>query len=166
MMKIAKYKVMTVFSVTVFIFSLFITNLFVAAQEGFKGEKKLEAMEKTTPLPSEVIVLPNIEYKAEDLRDPFQNPNIAEGKKPTEESEVSETKEITPPSLTVQGLIWGGNFPQAIINNKVVKVGDIIEGVRIISIDKEGITVFFKEREYKLPPPAKGATSSKKPQGG
>ncbi len=165
MMKIAKYKVITVFSVIVFIFSLFITNLF-AAQEGFKGGKELETMEKTEPLPSEVIVSPNVEYKAEDLRDPFQNPNIAEGKEPAEESEVSETKEIIPLSLTVQGLIWGGSFPQAIINNKVVKVGDIIEGARIISIDKEGITVFFEERQYNLSPPAKGATSSGKPQGG
>jgi len=86
-----------------------------------------------------------IEYKSEDLRDPFQEEKI----EIKEEPEVQiETKPL--PSLQIQGIVWGGGFPQAIINNKVVKVGDTIEGVRITDINKSGVTVFFGNRQYNL----------------
>jgi hypothetical protein len=54
----------------------------------------------------------------------------------------------------VQGVIWGTELPQAIINNKVVKVGDTIEEVRILDIQKGGITVFYKSRNYTISSPA------------
>lgn len=102
---------------------------------------------------SEVTTRPNLEYKADGLRDPFEG-YIAK----KEERKVSEvpTQEVSvsPPTLTVQGIIWGGLFPQAIINNKVVKVGDTIEGAQIMDIKKEGIVVSFKNRQYNLSSPA------------
>ena len=51
-------------------------------------------------------------------------------------------------------MIWGGSFSQAIINNKVLKIGEIIDGVRITEISKNGIVVLFDNQLYKLASPA------------
>jgi hypothetical protein len=55
-----------------------------------------------------------------------------------------------------------------IINNKVLKIGDIIEGARISSINKEGVILFYGNREYSLSSPAAASNSDikEKSQGG
>lgn len=137
----------------ILIFSAILADLFVVPAV-FPAEK--------TPVP-EHIARPDVVYKAEGLRDPFQNP-LTEASKPAAKPEGAAVAERhAPPSLSVQGLIWGGNIPQAIVNNKVVKVGDAIDGARVISIDKNGITVLFEETEYKFSPQTAGAKSSKNP---
>jgi len=65
----------------------------------------------------------------------------------------------------VQGVIWGGSLSQAIINNKVVTIGDDIEGAKIIYIDRQGITVIFEGKQYRLLSPGVGDTSGEA-QGG
>ena len=45
------------------------------------------------------------------------------------------------PKLTIEGMIWNTNMPQAIVNGQVVRIDDTIEGVRIVKIEKQGITV-------------------------
>ena len=103
----------------------------------------------------EVSSRPNIEYKAQDLKDPFQPPR--EEKKPEEEPEAEIMPEVIPeiplPFLEIKGLVWGGNLPQAIINKKIVKIGDIIEGAQVIDINKAGVIISFNKREYNLPSP-------------
>jgi len=141
-----------------YISSLFITNVF-AIESQFQSVEKL--VEKDTTAPAETIVRPKQEYKAEGLRDPFQSPIVDESIK-AEGTQGSKTKEIPAPALTIQGIIWGGNINQAIINNELVKTGDTIKGARIVSIDKHGVTVFFEGREYKLLLPIGRSTSEKK----
>jgi len=89
-----------------------------------------------------VIARPVVEYKSGALRDPFQSVVTSEEKKVTLEGKV----DLMQPgsdlgNLKVQGIIWGGRIPQAIINDKVLTVGDTIEGAEILSIDKKGITL-------------------------
>jgi hypothetical protein len=45
------------------------------------------------------------------------------------------------PELTIEGIIWNTYMPQAIVNGQVVKIGDVIKGVTIVNIEKEGITI-------------------------
>jgi len=158
MMKRAKFIATTSFFTLVFISSLFIGNIF-ATQAQWEEIKKLEDAGKTVP--QEVIVRPKVEYKAEGLRDPFQAP-IIEQVIQGEKVQVPDTGTL-PLSLAVQGIIWGGRFPQAIINNKVVKVKDTIEGALIVAIDKDSITVLFQGRQYNLAPPRVESGSYKKP---
>ncbi len=89
-----------------------------------------------------VIARPVVEYKSGQLRDPFQSVIITEEKKAMPEKRM----DLMQPgsnlgNLKVQGIIWGGRIPQAIINDKVLTVGDTIEGAEILSIDKKGITL-------------------------
>lgn len=138
----------------IFIFSVILADLFIVAA-AFSAEKA----------PAEQIARPNLKYKSEGLKDPFQNPLKEVATKPAKGPEASgaEVIKAAPASLTVQGLIWGGELPQAIVNGTVVKVGDTIGGARIISIDKNGVTVLFEEREYRFSPSTIKAKSSKNP---
>lgn len=105
------------------------------------------------------------EYKAEGLRDPFREEKIETKVKeePQEEIEV-----VSLPNIAIQGIVWGGVFPQAIINNKVVKIGDTIGETKIIDIGKSGIIVLQENKKYKLAAPSVAQIESlgKKKEGG
>jgi len=105
--------------------------------------KPVEAQEATAPEGHKETS--KIEYKSEDLKDPFKEEKIEIKEEPQVEI---ETKPL--PALQIQGIVWGGSLLQAIINNKVVRVGDTIEEVRITDINKNGVTVFFENRQYNL----------------
>lgn len=93
-----------------------------------------------------------VEYAAEGFRDPFQKELKETRGSVSEEQKLGEEQPL--PSLAVQAMVWGGDLPQAIINNKVVKEGDIIEGVKIVKIEKSGVTILHRERQYQLSSPA------------
>lgn len=111
-----------------------------------------------------VILRPVIEYSSGDLRDPFGDlfQLAAEREKKEKEMQsIQSPQETTEPEkplpsldkFQVQGVVWGGKFPQAIINNKILGVGDSIEGVEIVSIEKKGITLNFAGRMATLATP-------------
>lgn len=154
-----KLKGIIIFYITVFVFNLFSLDLFTV----------LAAYEKTNEmgkvLPEECIERPYIQYNGENFRDPFQSSitkeeEISSAVSPETSEKTAIISESSLPPLTVQGIVWGGTFPQAIINNKVVKIGDTIktaiesEEISIIGIDKDGITVSFQNIQYKLSSPA------------
>ncbi len=56
------------------------------------------------------------------------------------------------PELTITGLIWNSDRPQAIINAEVVGIGDIVSEVEIISINKKGVAVSFDGRTITISP--------------
>jgi len=107
---------------------------------------EIRAMPEVTP---ENPLIPNIEYKAGELRDPFWSPQ--KEKRIKERLPQKQVQEKPLPALKVKGIVWGGEFPQAIINNKVVKIGDTVDGVQIVGINKFGVTVSFENRQYNLP---------------
>ena len=123
--------------------------------------KELEKQMITRP-PSVVITRVNVQYNSDNFRSPFEGF--------TGEA-VAKPQEVALPNIAVQGVITGGTFPQAIINDKVVKVGDTItEGIKIVNIEKDGVTIFYGERQVKLAAPGVAAIpkkkSEEKPQGG
>jgi len=92
-----------------------------------------------------------VRYTGQGLRDPFRSPfemefviEIEEPVKPAVEADLSHLK--------VQGMVWGSKLPQAIINNTLVRVGEIIEGAEILDIRKEGIYVLYEGRQYIIRP--------------
>jgi hypothetical protein len=102
--------------------------------------------------------MPQIKYEAESLRDPFPPPpekkETQKGGAQGEQQKTAKPVDVTPPVLTVQGLIWGAVIPQAVINGKVVKAGDTIEEAQITKIGKEGVEIVFKEQTFHLSPPS------------
>lgn len=155
--------------IVIFVFFV-VMSIYAFAEQGKFGFaiKELEekdvkdAVGEKKPATEEVIVKPNVEYKAQDLRDPFQGPFAPEGTSVAGPEVLAAPQTL--PSLEIQGIIWGGDFPQAIINNKVVKIGDTIEGVQIMDINQSGVIVASGDYTYNLPSPAQ--KQEKERQGG
>ncbi|MDD2688762.1 MAG: general secretion pathway protein GspB [Candidatus Omnitrophica bacterium] len=155
-----KFVIITLF-MPAFIFNFFISSVFATQADEYQKIKKLQEMEEQPSV--EMITRPYIEYRAESegIRDPFRGLDQTLTSEGTTMLPVENQEPL--PTLTVQGIVWGARFPQAIINNKVVKAGDTIEGkVKIVNIDKEGVMVIFNGRQYNLAAPAAGYSSDNK----
>ena len=59
------------------------------------------------------------------------------------------------PSLTLQGILWGVEKPQAIINRRIVSVGDAIEQAQVQAVTPQGVRLLFNGRELLLELPGK-----------
>jgi len=71
-------------------------------------------------------------------RDPFL---IAVKKK-------EESPRIEPPKLVLKGIAYDEAEPLALINDRVVKQGDTIEGARIVKIDFDRVVVRHGKEEF------------------
>jgi sRNA-binding protein len=134
----------------VFIFSVS-TCLAIIGAASIREAEKFEQPKQQFEKPA-TIEKPVLQYTSASMRDPFK-PYIVKQAKKTSEYIPTQESRVPPPKLTVQGIIWGSDIPQAIINNSVVRAGDTIEEARILEINKEGVKVFFKNRQYLLSSP-------------
>ncbi len=103
------------------------------------------------------IAKPKVEYTASDFKDPFR---LFQAPKETKKVDVIVAP-VNPPELEVSGLVWGAENPQAIVNGKVVKVGDTLEDARIDSIGKGGIVIEFSGKKFTLPVTTKISSNDK-----
>lgn len=102
-----------------------------------------------------------VEYTASGLRDPFENqlplpepePVVQEG--PAVLPDVPKPLVIPSPEITVEGIVSGGPAPQAVIQGKVVCVGDAVEGARITKITKEGVEVVYEGETFLFSSPSR-----------
>ena len=107
-------------------------------------------------------------YTAQDLRDPLESllPRTVALQTggtailtPTSQAPLS-----APPELRVKGIVWGNPQAQAIINDQVYGVDDMIGDAKILSINHQGITVehqgtrIFYSVESTLPPTERGVS--------
>ena len=124
---------------------LIILNRYRGAQEAPATiDVKLEEASVLAELPS-VEQEETIKYTSSSLRDPM------EISKPVSEKfkKVSET--VAPRSdFVLKGISLTENKPRAIINSKVVGVGDNINGAKVLKITKEGVMVQTETEELFL----------------
>ncbi len=165
-MKREKSIIITGVFVCMLISFLSINNLFAEA-ESKKDSLKTAGDSKTQSQSLGIVTREVEDYKGEGVRDPFKD--YFDTMPPPQEDmgNLSASSQGLPP-LQVQGIILGARLKQAIVNNKIVKVGDTVEGVQITTIEKDGVTVFFGNRSYNLSSPAAATLqeSKKKPEGG
>lgn len=108
----------------------------------------------------EDIVMQKVEYSAYSLRDPF------ESLLPKEQViDLSKPTEIKLPDFKVQGIIMHKTKPTAIINNQVVKVGDMISEAKIVEIKTDGIDIEYRGQLFNIPSPS-SIIKNQKNQGG
>ena len=91
------------------------------------------------------------------FKNPFQPAFTPKAKTPRIEPQQESRKPIVqeqaitlPPQLKVHGIVWGSARPQAIINNKVVDIGDTINEIKIINIASNGIDVLYKGKNFTI----------------
>lgn len=99
-----------------------------------------------------------VTYTGAEGRDPFSS--LLEQKKMIEDPNLEEKKLR---SLVVQGLVASAANPRAIINGKIYRVGnDLLPGIKVTRIQKEGVFVMIGEKETLLSraiQPTKGKTA-------
>ena len=110
----------------------------------FKLDKKdIDALAKKNPFKPK---LPEIK-KADPTN--YTSQNIEKVTQPIQAKIIEPPK---PPSLTISGLVWNSQRPQAIINGQVVNQGDTIAGARIVLIRKTGIDIVFQDTNFTIKP--------------
>ncbi|MCX5669031.1 MAG: hypothetical protein NTX89_02790 [Candidatus Omnitrophica bacterium] len=112
-----------------------------------------------------IIARPVMEYESDKLRDPFERYLVKEVPKelPQEITDSAKPK-LDLSKLKVQGIIWGVKTPQAIINAKVLTVGDLIEGAKILKIEKKGVTLGFNGEIFDLAVPGQSSVQAEEIQ--
>ncbi len=66
-----------------------------------------------------------------------------------ESERVAARKELLS-SFRLNGIVWDSNDSWAIINNRIVRPGDVLEGVTIVSIKPQKVVLSFKQEEFDL----------------
>ena len=95
-------------------------------------------------------------------RDPFESwlpkPAIEVKDQPVSAGEpavMTQRPQIQPPALIVTSQISGGPVPQAVIDGKIFRVGDKVQGALITNITREGIKVLYEEQTFLYPAPSR-----------
>lgn len=101
------------------------------------------------------------DYDAGKTRDPFDDYLPKKPVMPDTQGGGS----VSLPTLTIQGIVFKSDNPYAIINDKVVRTGDTVDGVEVTKIEKDRIIVSHMGKEHYLAAPAKQSLE-KKPEGG
>ena len=60
----------------------------------------------------------------------------------------TEAKNV--PKFLLNGVMYLEGGPQAIVNNAVVKEGDVVEGARVVKINRNDVIMRFKDEEITL----------------
>ena len=127
---------------------------------GERESKIEEQLMVSQAAPTSDAAIASTRYGAGNLRDPLQSLLPAEPP-PSQPEPIGfppgfmtnqGAPDVPPPSLSLQGFLWGGGVPKAIINNEVHGVGDTVQGARITAIDHQGVSVEFQAATWRLRP--------------
>lgn len=106
---------------------------------------------------AETISIRKVNFSPLGLRDPFIS--VLPEKRAREELKVPEATiveaMVSPPDISIQGIVWGGKFPQVIINGQVMKEGQVLPGpaaITILSIKAKEVSVLFRGKIFNLQP--------------
>ena len=54
------------------------------------------------------------------------------------------------PALKLNGIVYDNERPYAIVNNKVLSKGDMIDGAKLIEINRESVKFVFNDEEFEI----------------
>jgi type II secretory pathway component PulC len=70
----------------------------------------------------------------------------------SQQTPVVEEVVLPKPDYKISGIVWNTDRPQAIIEGRIVDIGDSIEQWRIIGISRGGVEVSFKNQKFLIEP--------------
>lgn len=114
----------------------------------FSLEKTPTAPKLSTNMALSIFIMPVAEMTPKEEKPLPRKPYLFDPFFKLIESLEGE-KEKKRPSLELQG-IWKGRSIRAIINNKVVSVGDSVNGNEVIEIRPDGVTLFKDNKKINL----------------
>lgn len=109
-----------------------------AVASGQVGEGVVKARQSASAEPG---------YRAHGFRDPFKSylpkprPPVAASPGVERAPDMRAAPVSPPPDLHLEGVLWGGPEPKAIIDQEVYGLGDVVQGATITAIGPEGVRV-------------------------
>ena len=90
------------------------------------------------------------EYQSKGKRDPFI-PLLTEGGQRIHPSGYDEQVPTGVAGLALQGIVYEkGGASYALINGEVVREGEEVEGVKVLKIDADAVTIQAEEQTHRL----------------
>lgn len=84
------------------------------------------------------------QYTGRALRDPFVD--VAENKPANETVVIQQVAD----TMSVQGILYDGNNPLAIIDGKIYRVGSRLGGGQVTQIEKKGVTILQNGKQFTI----------------
>jgi hypothetical protein len=140
-----------------------------SAASSQKGKRRIEAQERSSIGPGVkmfafvglAVVIFSILYKHNfnlngamlEVKQAWDNGVIKASKIIPKEFGIKEGSKTFNPTkpFVVQAVFWGVAEPQAVINNRIFNIGDVIEGAKVVQINKKGVTFLYKGQKYLFP---------------
>jgi len=130
-----------------------------AQTEGVSGQHFNNSLNVRNPFKSQLpVIQEKVEPKKITPKDIFPKPRekpIKDIPKPKDVPKLKpdeKKQEIVIPPLSVTGLVWNSDRPQAIVNGQVVNIGDFISGTEILDITKNGVNIIYQEKTATIKP--------------
>lgn len=97
------------------------------------------------------VVIISVAHAQEKIKDdPFES--ALPQRQEAQPGAGEHTTAIAPPSISIEGVLWGTSIPQAIINGDVYKVGDTLKDLdaKIYKIEKNRIFIFYGGKLFEM----------------
>ena len=99
------------------------------------------------------LAFSGLSYSQGRYKDPFESllPQEIKEEEERQEEIISEIEDSLP-SMVVQGILWGNDFPQVIIDGEVYKSGDRLKNVdaQVFKIEKGAVFISYGEKIYRM----------------
>jgi len=99
------------------------------------------------------LVFSSFSYPQSKYKDPFESllPQEVEDEIVELDVVVSDTDNPLPP-MAIEGILWGGDFLQVIIDGEVYRTGDKLKNIdaQVFKVEKGGVFISYKEKIYRM----------------
>ncbi len=102
------------------------------------------------------LVFLSFSYSQSKYKDPFESllPQEVKEEEAEEESheEIISEIEVSLPPMVIQGILWGGDSGQVIIDGEVYRVGDRLKNIdaQVFRIEKDVVFIAYEEKIYRV----------------
>ena len=118
------------------------------SDEDFNNLKNPFINQLPSPTPPPVAPPPsNVSNKKTNLKN---NKTSTKGHEKSAAKKEINPPDLKPPSFTINGIVWDTDMPQAIVNSKIVGIGDVVDDSKVVNINEFGIEVLFKGKRFKV----------------
>jgi hypothetical protein len=88
--------------------------------------------------------------KKDEVLKPVEPPKEKSLAAPVEAPAPEPVKKPELPQLNLIGLVWGGDKPQAIIDDQIVNIGDSIKNAKVVAITEIGVDLEYEGEKVLL----------------
>lgn len=89
-----------------------------------------------------------LEYRGRAYRNPFHGLL-----QPQPDAAAATAVPVAPPAMAITGIVWGSQKPMAIINGRLVGIGDVVGDAEIVAVERGAVRVRVQGQEFVLTVP-------------